>query len=323
LAIAGQLLLPFVASGEVQVMAQNPLRRMMAFFALTAVATVLCLSTPSETTGQDKDTGKAAAGEPKVVFFDDFSGPELDRKMWNVEVTGRTVNNEQQAYIDSKETIYLVKGPEAEGAGNGALVIQARYQQGFTTPQGKKFDFVSGRLNTQKKVQVTHGTLSAKMKLPAGAGLWPAFWALGNGAWPAGGEIDVMENVGDPTWTSVALHGPGYSGDKCFVQKHTLPEGKDSTAWHIYSVDWLKDEFVFKVDDRLVYSVTRKMIEQKGKYAYENPEFLVLNLALGGGYPASVNKVTAPYRGLPASTVEMIKAGKAKVLVDWVKITQR
>jgi hypothetical protein len=58
-------------------------------------------------------------------------------------------------------------------------------------------------------------------------------------------------------------------------------------------------------------------------YAYENPEFLVLNLALGGGYPASVNKVTTPYRGLPASTVEMIKAGKAKVLVDWVKITQK
>ena len=59
-------------------MSQSPLRRMMAFFALTAVATFLCLSTPSETTGQDKDTGKAAAGEPKVVFFDDFSGPDGD-----------------------------------------------------------------------------------------------------------------------------------------------------------------------------------------------------------------------------------------------------
>jgi beta-glucanase (GH16 family) len=261
------------------------------------------------------------AAEPETVFFDDFAGKELDRSKWQVEVTGRTVNNEQQAYIDSPETISIVHGAEAEGAANGALVVQARYRPGFMTAQKRKYDFVSGRMNTRGKFEFTYGTASARIKLTAGPGLWPAFWALGNGSWPDCGEIDIMEHVGDSDWTSVALHGRGYSGETPLVNKVFFPKDKDVTAWHVYAVDWTPQALVFKVDGEVMYRATRPMIEHYGKFAYDKPEHLILNMALGGAYPVKTNGVKSP-PGLPAETIELIKAGKAKMLVDWVRVTK-
>ena len=102
-----------------------------------------------------------SARPAKTLFFDDFSGRELDRTHWNVIVTGRTVNNEQQAYVDSPEVLSLE---------NGALVIRPRFRQGFKTPEGPAFDFISGRLDTRGKVAFTYGTATARMKLAEGAG---------------------------------------------------------------------------------------------------------------------------------------------------------
>jgi beta-glucanase (GH16 family) len=262
------------------------------------------------------------AAEPDTVFFDDFAGRELDRSKWRVEVTGRTVNNEQQAYVDSPETISIAHGDEAEGASNGALILQARYRPGFMTPQKRKVDFVSGRIDTRGKMNFAFGTAAARIKLPAGSGLWPAFWALGNGTWPDTGEIDIMEYVGEPDWTSVALHGRGYSGETPLVNKVYFPRRKDATAWHIYAVDWTPKGFVFKVDGEVMYRATRPMIEHYGPWAYDNAKYLILNMALGGAYPVKTNGVKSPYPGLPAETVELIKAGKAKMLVDWVRVTK-
>jgi beta-glucanase (GH16 family) len=260
--------------------------------------------------------------EPEIVFFDDFVGPELDRSKWRVEVTGRTVNNEQQAYVDSPETISIARGDEAEGASNGALVIHARYRPGFMTPQKRKFEFVSGRIDTRGKMDFAFGTAAARIKLAAGSGLWPAFWALGNGKWPDTGEIDIMEYVGEPDWTSVALHGRGYSGETPLVNKVYFPRHKDATAWHSYAVDWTPKGFVFKVDGEIMYRATRPMIEHYGPWAYDNAKYIILNMALGGSYPVKTNGVKSPYPGLPAETVELIKAGKAKMLVDWVRVTK-
>ena len=264
----------------------------------------------------------AAQAAPRTLFFEDFAGTELDRSRWNVEVTGRTVNNEQQAYVDSTETISLVTGPQAAGAAN-ALILRPLHRPGFKTSDGRSFDFLSGRINTRGKFEFTYGTAAARMKLSSGAGLWPAFWALGTGPWPATGEIDVMENVGERDWTSVALHGPGYSGDTPLVHRRPFKTPDDITNWHVYSVDWAPDELVFKVDDVEIYRVTRAMVEKYGRWAFDNPKFLILNLALGGGFPNSVNKVKAPYFGLPESTVELIKTGKADTLVDWVRVQAR
>ena len=260
--------------------------------------------------------------ELEIVFFDDFTSNNLDRSKWNVEITGPVYNNEQQAYVDSPETIYIEKDDDITKDANGILVIHPRYCPGFITPEGTAFDFISGRLNTMSKVEFMYGTVAARMKLPTGTGLWPAFWAMGSAKpWPDNGEIDIMENVGDPAWISVAMHGPGYSGDTPLVARKYLPRDNDVTAWHVYSVDWTPDRLMFKTDEEVIYEVTRNTVEKYGTWTYDNHKFILLNCALGGGYPASINKIESPYLGLATSTVQLIKDQRAKVLVDWVRVT--
>ncbi|MDX1675648.1 MAG: glycoside hydrolase family 16 protein [Longimicrobiales bacterium] len=267
--------------------------------------------------GQATGAGPGAV----VVFEDGFDGPALDRSRWNVVGTDFWVNNEQQAYVDSSGVLRIVHGDSAAGAGGGALLIQAHPRPGFVTEKGT-FDFVSGRVNTRGKAEFTYGTAAARMKLPPGQGLWPAFWILGTGDWPATGEIDVMEYVGETEWVSHALHGPGYSGDTPLVDRHAFPPGEDATGWHVYAVDWTPDSLVFRVDGEATYRVGRADVEPHGRWAFDNPKFLILNLALGGVYPRNVNGVEAPYPGLPAPTVDRIEAGGAVVLVDWVRVTR-
>jgi beta-glucanase (GH16 family) len=266
---------------------------------------------------------KATNGDNKeVIFFDDFSGTSLDRSKWNVRVTGGTVNNEQQAYVDSALTISIVHGAESEGAENGALVLQPRFSPGFKTKEGKAFDFISGRIDSRGKVEFTYGTAAARIKLTEGTGLWPAWWMLGKGRWPDSGEIDIMEYVGEKDWVSAAVHGPGYSGETPFVNKLYFPEDNDATKWHIYSVDWTQDSMVFKYDDAPMFRVTRPMVEHFGNWTFNNSKFLILNFALGGAYPVKINGVKEPYNGLPASTVELIKNNESKMIIDWIKITK-
>jgi beta-glucanase (GH16 family) len=250
------------------------------------------------------DTAQAG----RTVFAEEFNGTTLDRSRWNVIVTGRTVNNEQQAYIDSTDVL-RVKG--------GHLEIQPRFRAGFKTPEGRAFDFISGRIDTRSKVSFTYGTAAARIKLTAGDGLWPAFWALGDGRWPDTGEIDIMENVGDRTWTSVALHGPNYFGDTPLVKRAPV----DITEWHVYSVDWTTEALDFKIDGRSIYRVTKEMVEKHGKWAFDNPKHVIVNFALGGDYPFGVNKVSTPYRGLPEPTLRAIQDDKVVMLVDWIRVT--
>ncbi|WP_423149510.1 glycoside hydrolase family 16 protein [Rubrolithibacter danxiaensis] len=294
------------------------MRKKLIIYSLTLSASFFTVVSRAQNSGSKNEK---SSGE-KVVFFDDFSGNSLDRSKWNVIVTGFHVNNEQQAYVDSLATIYFVKGAEAAGAKNGALVIEPKYTPGFKTFDGQKFDFISGRINTRNKVEFTYGTAAARMKLPAGSGFWPAFWLLGGGNWPETGEIDIMENVGEADWAGAALHGPGYFGETPLVNKVFFKPGKDVTQWHVYSVDWTKDALLFKVDGELFYRVTRPMVENYGKWAFDNPKYIIVNLALGGAYPYKTNGIKTPYNGIPESTLELIKSGKAKVLVDWVKVTQ-
>jgi beta-glucanase (GH16 family) len=268
-------------------------------------------------------TTASAAPKEKVIFFDDFSGPALDRKKWNVIVPNWVVNNELQAYVDSPEVLSIVRGREAAGAPN-ALRIRAVHRPGSkTAAPDRTFDFISGRIDTRGKFEFAHGTAAARMKMTAGPGLWPAFWILGKEKWPDTGEIDVMENVGEPDWAAFALHGPGYSGNTPLSHRQPLPAGQDATAWHVYSVDWSPQELVFRIDGKEHYRVTKAMVEKHGRWSFDADMFLILNLALGGNYPHAVNKAETPYRGLPQPTVDLIKAGRGEVLIDWVKVTKR
>lgn len=277
------------------------------------VSSVCCSSGKSVSTSSKKET---------IVFFDDFSGTTLDRSKWNVQVTGGTVNNEQQAYVDSALTISIVHGEAAQGAKNGALLLQPHYSPGFTTKEGKKFDFISGRIDSRDKVEFMYGTASARIKLTEGAGLWPAWWILGKGRWPESGEIDILEYVGEKDWASAAVHGPGYSGETPFVNRLYFPAGNDVTDWHIYSVTWTPDSLLFTYDDVPMFRVTRPMVEHFGAWKFDNNKFLILNYALGGAYPVKINGVKEPYYGIPASTVELIKNKQSHMLVDWVRITK-
>lgn len=258
-----------------------------------------------------------------LLFADEFNSGQLDRSKWNVIGPDFWVNNEQQAYIDSPETIHFKDNDETAGTDDGALALQPVFRKGFETPDGRKMDFVSGRIDTRGKFEFTYGRAAARIKMPDAAGVWPAFWLLGNGKWPETGEIDIMEYVGEADWTGVALHGEGYFGETPLVNKHFFPPETDVTQWHEYAVEWTPDQIRFLVDGKLTYRVTRKMVEHYGKWSFDTPKFVILNFAVGGAYPFKTNGIEAPYSGIPAGTVARIRQGDIAMLVDWVRVYGR
>lgn len=271
-------------------------------------------------TAPPTDTAQDAPAAGKLLFADEFNSGSLDRGKWIVIGPDFWVNNEEQTYIDSPDTIRFLAEGEVEGADGGVLLLQPNYRKDVPTPDGRKSDFVSGRIETRGKFDFTYGRATARIKMPDAVGVWPAFWLLGNGGWPNTGEIDIMEYVGEADWTGVALHGEGYSGETPLVNKYFFPPETDVTQWHEYSAEWTPDEILFKVDGRLTYRATRKMAEHYGKWSFDNPKHVILNFALGGAYPFKTNGVEEPYNGLPACTVERIKQGNIAMYVDWVRV---
>ncbi|MEV0038787.1 discoidin domain-containing protein [Streptomyces sp. NPDC050804] len=279
--------------------------------------------------------GTAAAAYPalpknsgaayRTTFFDDFTGSGLDRNKWRVVRTGtemNSVNGESQAYVDSPNNIRTE---------NGSLVLESKYCKGCTTvPGGGTYDFTSGRIDTNTKFDFTYGKVSGRMRLPVGDGFWPAFWLLGSDvddpavSWPGSGETDIMENIGYGDWTSTALHGPGYSADGNIGKTQTFPNGGRADEWHTYAVEWQPEGMRFTVDDRVVQETSRQKLEStRGKWVFDHNQYVILNLALGGAYPAGWNKVTQPYWGLPQSSVDRIAQGGIKAEIDWVRVEQK
>ncbi|MFD9903997.1 family 16 glycosylhydrolase [Streptomyces sp. NPDC059063] len=257
-----------------------PRRRRAALCALSLVCCALAV-TPA---------GASAAPAPRpagaLAFSDDFNGPAgsaVDGGKWQTE-TGDNVNNHERQYYTSG-----TKNAALDGQGN--LVITARKENpaNYQCWYGR-CEYTSARLNTAGRFTQTYGRVEARMKVPRGQGMWPAFWMLGadigSVGWPNCGEIDVMENVGfEPGTVHGTLHGPGYSGSGGIGAAYTLPGGEAfADRFHTFAVDWSPNKVTWSVDGR-VYQ-TRTPADLGGRqWAFNKPFFLILNLAVGGYWP--------------------------------------
>lgn len=257
---------------------------------------------------------------PQVVFADEFDGASLDRRVWNVVGPDFWVNTEQQAYFDSPDTILLRQG--VAGADGGVLTLRVIFSPGTDSHATRRADFISGRIDSRNRFDFQHGRAEARIRMSDAVGFWPAFWLLGYGDWPASGEIDIMEYVGQRDWTSSAMHGPGYSGNTPLAMRHTFAGGSDASQWHTYAVEWSANAVTFLVDGAAFYTVTKAQVERYGPWRFDNAKYIILNAAIGGAYPNGVNSVTAPYFGVPQETVDKVKAGNVQMDVDWVRVTQ-
>ncbi|MFE7648997.1 ricin-type beta-trefoil lectin domain protein [Streptomyces phaeoluteigriseus] len=221
-----------------------------------------------------------------VTFSDEFDGPAgaaVDAAKWQTE-TGDNVNNHERQY-------YTAGNRNAALDGQGHLVVTARRENpGNYQCWYGRCEYTSARLNTAGRFTTTYGRVEARMKVPRGQGMWPAFWMLGNDigqvGWPNSGEIDVMENVGfEPSTVHGTLHGPGYSGSGGIGAGYTLPGGQAfADAFHTFAVDWSPNAITWSVDGTAYQRRTPADLGGR-QWVFDKPFFLILNLAVGGYWP--------------------------------------
>jgi beta-glucanase (GH16 family) len=153
-------------------------------------------------------------------------------------------------------------------------------------------------MKTLGKRSWTYGHIEARIKIPYGQGIWPAFWMMGADFstvnWPGCGEIDVMENIGkEPTKVHGTIHGPGYSGSNGPTSTYTVP-GVDKVAddFHVFAIEWEENEIRWYVDGVLYATKTPKDIGSGNTWVYNKPFFILLNVAVGGGWPGNPDSTT-------------------------------
>jgi beta-glucanase (GH16 family) len=200
--------------------------------------------------------------------------------------------------------------------GNGSLVITAiketlppRYRCWYGACQ-----YTSARLITKKKFEQVYGRFEARIKIPFGQGLWPAFWMLANNidkkSWPACGEIDVMENIGrEPAVVHGTIHGPGYSGGGGIGAAYASPDGsRFADNFHLYGIEWEPNAIRWYVDGKLYQTRTPADLPAGTSWVFDHPFFIILNVAVGGNWP-----------GEPDATTKFPQT----MLVDYVRVYQR
>ena len=142
-----------------------------------------------------------------------------------------------------------------------------------------------------------YGRFEARIQLPTGKGIWPAFWLLGDdhetNHWPDCGEIDILETIGASDTMYSTLHGPGYSGAKGISKKFPLPSGESvNNAFHIYAVEWAPNDIKFFFDDHLIVERTPADLPPNTKWVYDHPFYILLNFAVGGNWPGNPDDST-------------------------------
>ena len=228
----------------------------------------------------------SAQSKWQLVWNDEFNGTansQPDPAKWTYDLGNNNGwgNAELETYTNQALNAHM------DGVGN--LVIHV-------TAFGSTY--TSARLKTQGLFATGPGRVEARIKLPNGQGIWPAFWMLGNSFngsnWPLCGEIDIMENVGkEPSINHGSLHGPGYSGANARTAIYTLPGGqKFSDTFHTFAIEWTATSVAFFVDGTTYNTVQTTDIPAGTQWVFDNPFFILLNVAVGGNFPGAPDSST-------------------------------
>ena len=261
------------------------------------------------------------AADPTVwslAWSDEFNGADgsaVDQSKWTAEVGGSGWGNHELEY-------YTTRTANAYHSG-GSLVIKA-IRETYTGSDNVTRDYTSARLITRNNFTATYGRFEARIKLPYGQGIWPAFWLLGSNigsvGWPQCGEVDIMENIGrEPSIIHGTLHGPGYSAGNGISSSYSLPANQRfADSFHTFAVEWEPNVVRFYCDGILYKTRTPADLPQGQTWVFNHPFFILLNLAVGGDWPGNpdgttvfpqtlqVDYVRVYQRSTPSSTPVML-----------------
>jgi len=275
-------------------------RLLPKWFAVVVLASVCAV-------GQTKDSQTPPSGW-NLAWSDEFNGPDgsqVDSSKWVMETGGGGWGNDELEYYTTR--------PQNSFVHDGNLVIKA-LEEKYTGADGVSRNYTSARLKSQGKFSQKYGRFEARIKIPKGQGIWPAFWMMGEDIdkvqWPTCGEIDIMENIGkEPAIVHGTIHGPGYSGDHGISAAFSFPtEQRFADDYHVYAVEWEPETIRFYVDDHLYATRTPADLPKGSKWVYDHPFFILLNVAVGGGWP-----------GNPDAT----SVFPQMMLVDYVRVLSR
>lgn len=227
----------------------------------------------------------------ETTFSDEFNGPAgaaIDPAKWTAEIGGEGWGNQElEYYTNSTDNAYQ--------DGQGSLVIKAIKLdplQSLKCWYGP-CQYTSARLITKGKFEQKYGRFEARIKVPRGQGIWPAFWLLGNDidkvGWPKCGEIDIMENIGrEPSTVHGTIHGPGYSGANGIGESFNLKKKKIfADDFHVFAVEWREKSIKFFVDGKAYRTLSPISLPQGSQWVFDHPFYMLMNVAVGGGWPGS------------------------------------
>jgi beta-glucanase (GH16 family) len=284
-----------------------------------ALVTVIGLVASAQPSAQPQPTAtppRPALGERPgwtLSFQDEFSGPYssgVDQSKWNFDIGGNGWGNEElQYYTNNRRNVFT--------DGFGRLVIRAQAEPNtsqYRCAMGRNCAYTSARLNTRERFAQAYGRFEVRVLVPAGEGLWPAFWLLGNNlaevGWPSNGEIDIMEIIGrEPALAYGTIHGPGYSGSNSIGKAVALPDGAVfAKNFHTFAIEWQENEIRWYLDDVLYQTRTPADLPSGTRWVFDHPAFMILNLAVGGQWP-----------GRPTANTRF----PADLIIDYVRVYQK
>jgi beta-glucanase (GH16 family) len=252
-------------------------------------------------------TLQTAGGSWTLTWSDEFNGPNgsaPDPSNWTFVTGGNGWGNDELEYYTAR--------PENAHVEDGNLVITA-LKEDYADAKGVTRNYTSARLQTMGKFSQAYGRFEARIKIPYGQGIWPAFWMLGadmpTAHWPGAGEIDIMENIGrEPATVHGTIHGPGYSGSHGIGAPYSLPSGRFADDYHVFAIEWEPNQIRFYVDDHLYETRTPADLPPGTKWVYDHPFYILLNCAVGGRWP-----------GNPDATSTFPQ----KMLIDYVRVYKK